>query len=297
MPIQFDNFDQQKIDRLKNHLVAMAGKEKAKHYEIFVDALKAVPKTDEPNDFDGYEDYMTPDTEQIKIIIYNSSLSPRNDQYVFLLKARNREEATNLGLNGTPVKTFSRNTLSEWREKQEIKDAQLIEIRDLKAENSDLRKDIAELEKENEQFASAIMTAKENGNKIGGVHWGDVLSHAFEGLVRRNTHLIAQIPGASDLAGLIEKDNTKTPEIEQENKEVSFKKKEIIQAEPALTPQEKEFISLFHELHKHFTPQEIIQIIELLDEMSKDKTMLADVLEYITEDEGGEENETEKTEK
>lgn len=296
MPIQFDNFDQQKIDRLKNHLVAMAGKGQAKLYEIFVDSLKAVPKTDEPNDFDGYEDYMTPDTEQIKIIIYQSSLSPRNDQYVFILKARNREEATNLALSSLPSRSFSRNSLTEWRDIQEKKSAEAMEIANLKKTISELRQENEELEAENEQLASAVLAAKENGNKLGGVHIGDIVSVALEGLVRRNTHIIAKIPGATELAGLIEKDNTKTPELAQENKEVSFKKKETIISEPVLTQQEKEFIGLFHELHKLFSPEEILQIIEVLDAMSKDKSMLADVLEYLNGEESEEENEkTEKT--
>lgn len=297
MPIQFDNFDQQKIDRLKNHLVAMAGKGQAKLYEIFVDTLKAVPKTDEPNDFDGYEDYMTPDTEQIKIIIYTSSLSPRNDQYVFILKARNREEATSLALSGLPAKTYTRNSLSEWRDIQEKKSAEAMEIANLKRTISDLNKENAELEEENEQLAAAVLAAKENGNKLGGVHIGDIVSVALEGLVRRNTHIIAKIPGASELAGLIEKDNTKTPELSQENKEVSFKKKEIITSEPVLSQQEKEFISLFHELQKLFSPEEITQIIEVLDAMSKDKAMLPDVLEYLSGEENQEENENAQTEK
>src|ERR1035437_5436296 len=207
MPIQFDNFDQQKIDRLKNHLVAMAAKNNAKQYEIFVDALKAVPKTDEPSEFDGYEDYMTPDTEQIKIIIYNTAASPRNDQYVFLLKARNREEATSLGLNGMPVKTFSRNSASEWRETQERKTAESLEILSLKKQNAELLRELAESEEYADQLAAAVEAAKENGNKIGGVHWGEVVSVALEGLVRRNTHIIAQFPAAAGLAGIIEKDN------------------------------------------------------------------------------------------
>lgn len=296
MPIQFDNFDQQKVDRLKNHLVAMAGKGKAKHYEIFVDALRAVPKTDEPSEFDGYEDYMTPDTEQIKICIYNTALSPRNDQYVFVVKARNRDEATHLGLSGTPAKSFSRNSMSEWRENMERKDAQSMEISTLKKENAELRRELAESEEYADQLAAAVEAAKANGNKIGGVHIGEVLSVALEGLVRRNTHLIAQIPAVSGLAGLIEKDNNKTAELPQENKEVSFKKKEAVFSEPALTQQEKEFISLFQELQKLFTPDEITQIIELLDEMSKDKSMLVDVLEYISGEESEEANQTtEKT--
>ena len=282
MPIQFDNFDQQKIDRLKNHLVAMAAKNNAKQYEIFVDALKAVPKTDEPSEFDGYEDYMTPDTEQIKIIIYNTAASPRNDQYVFLLKARNREEATSLGLNGMPVKTFSRNSASEWRETQERKTAESLEILSLKKQNAELLRELAESEEYADQLAAAVEAAKENGNKIGGVHWGEVVSVALEGLVRRNTHIIAQFPAAAGLAGIIEKDN-KHIEAPQENAEVSFKKKEDVVNEPALSAAEKKFLELFHELQKFFDESEIGQVIEILDALSKDKTQLQPVLELVQE--------------
>lgn len=282
MPIQFDNFDQQKIDRLKNHLVAMAAKNHAKHYEIFVDALKAVPKTDEPSEFEGYEDYMTPDTEQIKIVIYNTAASPRNDQYVFLLKARNREEATNLGLSGMPIKTFSRNSASEWRETQERKTAEAMEILALKKENSELRKELEESEEYADTLAAAVEDAKENANKIGGVHLGDVLSVALEGLVRRNTHIIAQIPAAAGLAGLIEKDNNK-PVAPQEAAEVSFKKKDTATSLPALSAEEREFVNLFHELQKHFDENEIGQVMEILDAFSKDKTQLQPVLQLIQE--------------
>ena len=146
MPIQFDNFDQNKIDRLKNHLTAMAEKDKAKFYEIFVDTLKAVPKTDEVSDFESYEDYMNADTEQIKLIIYNSALSPRNDQFVFLVKARNREEAMNLGLSGMPIKKFSRNNVNEWREENKFKGEQYQENLRLKRELNEYRKELEEKE-------------------------------------------------------------------------------------------------------------------------------------------------------
>lgn len=295
MPIQFDNFDQQKVDRLKNHLVAMAEKGKAKYYEIFVDGLKAVTKTDEPSEFDGYEDYMTIDTEQIRIIIYNSSSSPRNDQYVFMVKARNRDEAHNIGLNGFQVKAVSKNSLSEWRQKQEIKTAEQLEITALKKENAELRHELQESEEYADQLAAAVEVAKANGNKIGGVHWGDVVSVALEGLVRRNTHLIAQIPAVSGLAGLIEKDNNRTETETPENAEVSFKKKEVSPASsnnaPALTEQEQAFVNLMRELEKLFTEDEMGQVMSILDALSKDKSQLQPVAELLCE---GEEEEQEE---
>ena len=96
MPITHDNYDQLKIDKLKHYLEDMTAKGHAKPYEIFVDSLKVVPKTEDPKEFDNYEYYMNDDTEKIRIQIYNSNLSPRNDQYCFYVKQHKQDK----GLNG-----------------------------------------------------------------------------------------------------------------------------------------------------------------------------------------------------
>ncbi len=310
MPIQFDNYTPNKIENLKNHLVAMAAKGNAKQFEIFVDALKAVPRTDEPDQFDGYEDYMTPDTEQLRILIYNTNLSPRNDQYVFVLKAHNREEANNLGLQGFPNKTFSKTSLSGWRERQvhQSIEGKNFEIAQLKKEISELKNEVTAAEEQNEtlklelnEARAEIAVAKQNGNKIGGIHIGDIASVALEGLIRRNTKFIAQIPGASELAGLIEKDNKRDPNenTQQADTEVSFKKKsensetKETPAENTLTEREKHFIGLLKVLEKVFSEEELSKIMSVLEYFAKDKAFLLEVLNEI---EGIEDEETEETE-
>ena len=306
MPIQFDNYAPTKIENLKNYLVSMAAKGNAKFYEIFVDSLKAVPKTDEPNHFDNYEDYMTQESEQIRIVIYNSNLSPRNDQYVFIIKARSRDEANNMGLQGFAVKSFSKNSLSGWRDRQvhqsiETKD---FEITQLKKEISELKKEVTQAEEDYEALQqelneanAQIEIAKKNSNKLGGVHFGDIASVALEGLIRRNTHIIAKIPGGSGLAGLIEKDNNRdgSENFQQEDTEVSFKKKnqstetkkETV-SEPVLTENEKRFIAIMKELEKHFSEEEMSQIMMVLDYFSKNRDFLEEVIAEISEDESQE---------
>ncbi|MBX3164687.1 MAG: hypothetical protein KF900_09405 [Bacteroidetes bacterium] len=297
MPIQFDNFDQQKIDRLKNHLVSMAQKGKAKHYEIFVDNLKAVPKTDEPNDFDAYEDYMNADTEQIRILIYNSSASPRNDQYVFMLKARNRTEANNIGLNGfETTKPHSKTSLNDWREEKNKQSAEQRQIAVLLSENEELREELEERENEIEEYRAAIKEAKANGNKIGGIHLGDVLSLALEGLVKRNTHLLAKLPATAGLAGLIEQEN-KTDT--NENAEVSFSKKDNstlsdTAAAPALSEEEQTFIRLMRELEKLYSEEEMSAVMELLDFLSKDKTQLQILIDFLSQEDESEDEQEEQ---
>lgn len=282
MPIQFDNFDQQKLDRLKNHLVSMAAKRTAKFYEIFVDTLKAVPKTDEPNEFEGYEDYMTPDSEQIKIVIYNSGSSPRNDQYVFVLNAKNREEALLQGLSGMPNKSLSRTSMMDLKERFDKNAVNIMEIQKLRKEIEMLNDELDEKDEEIEQLNEVIEVAKANGNKIAGINISDIVSVALESMVRRNTHLLAQIPAAQGLAGLIDKDtqrmNNPTPQIETE---ATFKKKDPTQS-PALSEQEKEFVNFFHNLQQHFSPEEFSQAMSILECLSRNKAHIQTVLDLIS---------------
>lgn len=282
MPIQIDVFSQQKVDRLKNHLEAMAEKGKAKFYEIFVDAMQAVPKTDEPKEFEAYEDYITPDTNTMKILIYSSGASPRNEKYMFSMKAKTQEEALDMSLNGIGFKSYTTKELDQLRVQRERKVNEQIEIHDLKKEIKELNHELDEKEQYIEKLEAGIEKAKANGNKIGGVHIGEIVSVALEGMVRRNTHLIAQVPALEGLAGIINKDNEKPPALNQPDAEVSFQKKS--EAAPALSEQEKEFLALFKEIQRHFSEAEIGQIIEMLEALSKDKTKISPVLELLQGD-------------
>jgi hypothetical protein len=282
MPIQFDKFEQSKVDRLKSHLVTMAAKGQAKPYEIFVDSLKAIPKTDEPSEFEGYEDYLTPDSSQIKIVIYNSAVSPRNDQFVFLLKAKDREEATQIGLSGFTSDSFSVGKINEWRQDKAKKSAEQMEIQNLKRQIAELEELIEEKDEQLEQFSDAIVDAKRNGNKIGGIDIGEAFSVALEGLVRRNTELLAKVPMMEGLAGIIEEDNKRVKDKKQEttsDAEVNFKKKESQASN--LSQDEKVFIDFFKELRSHFTENEMGLVFEILENLSKDKEQLQTVVELL----------------
>src|SRR5258708_12761587 len=83
MSVPQQKFDEFKIDKLKHYLEDMAGKGQPRLYEIFVDGLKVVPKTEDTGQFDNYEQYMDEDTEKVRILVYNSNLSPLNHQFFF----------------------------------------------------------------------------------------------------------------------------------------------------------------------------------------------------------------------
>ena len=293
MPIQFDNFDQNKIDRLKSHLANMAEKNKAKFFEIYVDNLKAVPKTDEMSDFDAYEDYINVDTEQIKIIIYNSALSPRNDQYVFLLKAKTREDAQTIGLSGVPLPKYSQTSISAWREKQHHKDEQQQEIQRLKREINDLKSEREDLYHKIEELETDIIKVKKNTNVIGGLHMGDILSVAVEGFVNRNKESISKNPLLAGLAGLAKSSTTSTDTSKEEETEVNFQKVENQPAQ-ALTQEDAMLLELIKRIRSHFSEHEFDSLMEITDIVSKDKSLLDELLAFVNEQEQEEQQKEEE---
>lgn len=283
MPIQFDKFDQQKVDRIKTHLEAQASKGNAKFFEIYVDSLKAVQKTDEPKEFDGYEDYMTAETNQIKIVIYNSGSSPRNDQYVFSLRAKSPQEALENALDGIALSSLTKSELIELKEKREAQLAESQEIQRLHDEIDGLLAEREEREKYISQMEKGLEIAKDNGNKIGGVKIGDILSDALEGLVRRNTSFISQIPGLDGVAALIEKDTEEKQNSGSDTQqgEATFKKKNPTQDSYGLSEQEKQFLELYKQIQKYFSEEELNQVIEIIDRLTRAKDKILVVLELL----------------
>jgi len=88
---------------------AMAAKDKAKHYEIFVDAFESSSKKQMSRNL--FSDVvtkigMTTDTEQVKIIIYNSAASPRNDRGMCFWWKEKQRGSNELGIERNACKVF-----------------------------------------------------------------------------------------------------------------------------------------------------------------------------------------------
>lgn len=288
MPIQFDKFDQQKVDRLRTHLEAQAEKGQSKYYEVFVDGLKAIQKTDDPREFDSYENYMTADTNEIRIVIYNSGVSPRNDQYVFSRKARNPQEALEIGLDGVSFKMLTKQDLYELKSNREKQLAESQRIQALNAEIADLKTKQEEQALYVSELEGAVERAKANGNKIGRINIGDAIMLGLEGFVRNNTKLIARVPALEGIALAIEQDNEERSRSQQAEKNVSQQEateatftKKTSSNDVVLSEDETHFLSLFRELQKKFTEQELFNVIEILDRLSQDKTILDEMLELL----------------
>jgi len=272
MPVTNENFDQLRIDKLKYFLENMAAKGQAKPYEIFVDNLKVVPKTEDPKDFESYEYYMNEDTEKIRILIYNSNLSPRNDQYSFFVQ-KNRQDKNLNGLG--EIDNIIQEKLSA-RDKE-------YELNAIKEDLDKTKKLLEESEEYAEQLESELEEVKTNKYKLGNINMGELASIALEGIVRRNPQFISKLPGGETLAGIIEQDN-----MEKQNKqhtvavpegEASFQKRTVVADEQS--EDQKRYAAYLSHLEQVFNEQQLADVMQIIQKLAELPTQVEPVKQLL----------------
>lgn len=271
MPITNDVYDQFKIDKLKHFLEAQAEKGQAKSFEIFVDNLKAVARTEDLKEFDSYELYMNENTEKVRILIYNSSLSPRNDQYCFTVQ-RTKVEKPLHGLG--EIEGIIQEKLAA-RDREH-------ELSKLREDLEAAKQELEELEEYAEELEKEIQYLKENKFKLGSLNIGELTSVAFESMVRRNVPTLAKLFGGDALAGIIEPDNREKEKTQSSTapgaeSQASFKK----ETEPEVTEDDKRDMDYLRKLRKNFNQEQAQGFNTVLGVMVENPPVIASLLQFL----------------
>jgi hypothetical protein len=273
MPVTTEQYDQLKIDKLRHFLEAQAEKGLAKPFEIFVDNLKVVAKTDDPKEFDSYEFYMNEDTEKVRILIYNSNLSPRNDQYCFMVQRTIGGKSLNgLGEIENVV-----------QEKLAARDREY-EMNRLKEELETAKEDLAETEEECDRLLKEIENLKANKFKLNGADIPAFVGSVLESMARRNPQALAKLPfGGEALAGFIQQDN-KDLESRSLNQQpaaepaVSFQK----ETTPEITEDEKRTLAFLKSFEKNLNGEQAQMFNLVLQAMVNEPSIIPTIHDLIT---------------
>ncbi len=283
MAITSETYDQLKIDKLKLYLQSQADRGAARYYEIYVDNLKAVHKTNDIQEFDSYEDYMTEDTDRIRILVYSTNAtSPRNDQYVYRMKKPEEQKMViqTPALSGIEIESRMEEKLQTHRERWEH-EALIKELEQTKQQ-------LKESEEYAEKLAAELNVFRSKKMHWGNVNLGELASVVVEGIVRRNPQMVAKLPGGETLAGIIEEDNKEranpTTAINDGTK-VSFKMKD--ENEPTkvmLTEEEIGYLNFMKGISENFEDEEIIILTQVINKLEEDTTQLKPVAELLNID-------------
>ena len=264
MPVTNDNYDQLKIDKLRHFLEEMAGRGHARPYEIFVDNLKVVPKTEDPKDFDNYEYYMNEDTEKIRILIYNSAATPRNDQYSFYVQKNKTDNQSSNGLG--EIETIVQEKLSA-RDKE-------YELNQLKKELEETKQQLEEAEDYADQLEQQLAEAKTNKYKLGKLDLVELGGVVLENLAIKNSLALEKI----GLSGLIAT-NKSTEETKIEETQASFQKKS--ETNNDLKPEYLQYIPVLQNLDQAFEKQDLEIVMQILQKFAEEPSHLKTVAELL----------------
>lgn len=265
-------YDPVKVGKIKHLLFNFQQKGSPRSFEVFVDEMKVVDRSDNPEDFDTYLDFMDEDTKYIRFIIYSNPNSPRNEQYYFEMNPSSPKSFSN-ELSGFELETKMDEKISvernKWETEQRQKE-QAKEIEELKAKLTDAEQYIETLE-------NSVEDLKTNGTKAK-AGWGEIASVALEGIIRRNPQLLTAIPGGEALAGILSESPTQKAIEETSKSEVSFQPKT---EHTSTNAEDSERLYIVKMIQENFEPQELAKVWEILKELSENPDSIQPVLELL----------------
>lgn len=259
-------YDPVKVSKLAEVLRLHHEKGNAMDYEIILDGLKVVRRTNNPELFSLFENFISADTRLLEVVFYPGT-SNNNEKHLFTF-----QEEKEQGLSGIEIDNRIQEQVQKERKEWEY-DLLKTENKELKEEVEELEKDVERLEKENQNLVN-------NQSPLKGF-LGEFGSSFVESFVRRNPHIIKGIPGGEALAGLIENDNKLREETTDENAEVSFQPKNNNGSNASLTEDQQSAIAFVGQLKTQFTKEEFDQVLHILQALSDDKTRIVIVINML----------------
>jgi hypothetical protein len=209
-----EKFSQGKMDKLREYLKMYYDLGQPIEYEILVDGFKAVRRTGNPELFSLYENFVNSATKGIEVLFFTGT-SNNNDKHIFNFGEEAEKEK---GLSGLEVDT----RIQEGIEKEK----KSWEFEQIKERNKELEGEVKELETEVEKLETELTQIRSSESPLKGV-FGEIGSVLVESFIRRNPQILANLPGGTALAGIIEEDNKRLQKAEAKEPEpemqVSFR--------------------------------------------------------------------------
>ena len=266
-----------KLSQFKMWLHDMVDKGEGKYFEVYVDDVKVVPRTNKIESLDDHKVYLEDTTETVKVFIYNTENSNRYQQFTFFIEKKKAiENAVQVqtplqGLSGIELENRINQSLAQERERWQT-DLLKRDFETCKKELQDAEEYIDDLEKQLSHYKSKKL-------HLGDVNLGEVASIVLEGMVKRNPHWVAKLPGGDALAGLIAKEATENTTAEVIENEVMFKKKSA--SDDKVSDETKAQLELLKQLESHFDQKQLDKIMLILQSFAEEPKNIETVFELL----------------
>lgn len=266
--ISNEKYSPLRIQRIRNLLEAAAEKGNPRFFEIFVDDLKVVDKTNDVECFDDYKGFMDEDTRMLRIQIYTTTdTSPRNDKFIFSLteppKEHKKEE-----LSGLEVETRINAAIERERTRSENLMLQK-ELEDTKEKLDSSEEYITTLEHQLDALKDNYQSLQKKKTSLSEMNAGAMLGHATEYIVKNYPGITKKIPVLSTLSGFMTGSETDLAALGNipdtaEGKASFTAKGEANETPTGLDERTLQKLSLFTDMEAAFTNEQMNKMLEII---------------------------------
>lgn len=271
-----------KLAQFKMWLHDMADKNEGKYFEVYVDDVKIVPRTNRVDAIDDHKVYLDDGTETVKVFTYNTENSNRYQQFTFFLEKKKPMEqmihnsaAATQGLSGIELE----NKINERLNQSLMQERERWQTDLLKRDYETCKKQLNEAEEYIDELEDQLNKLKGKKLHWGDVNLGDVASVIVEGMVKRNPHWVAKLLGGDALAGLIAKESNGQAESTEPETEMVIRKKSASESE--LSEEMKAQLGFLKQLESHFSQEQLDKIMQILQAFAEEPKQIETVYELL----------------
>lgn len=270
-----------KLSQFKMWLRDMDEKSNKLWFEVYVDDIKVVPITDRIDSLDDHKIYLDEDSNTVKVFTYNTERSNRYTQYTFTIEKKKKEgsaiavSSEQHGLSGLELE----NKINDRVAQHLIQERERWTNEQMKRDYEELKKKLQDADEYIDELQTELVKYKSKKMLWGDVNLGEVASVIVEGMVKRNPHWVAKLPGGDALAGLIAKEATENGTAEVIENEVVIKKK--TPTDERLSDEAKTQIAFLAQLEEKFDQVQLDKIMMILQFFVQHPASIETVFELL----------------
>lgn len=285
MSIVKEKYSTGRINLLYQMLLNDKGQGNPRDYDIKVDELKVVQRTDDPERFFSHEEFVQPETGCITINIYDGNSRRCTKYQLYFGDAQpNSNVATLSGIEKT-IKEKIGTERKQWEYEQMKKEKETLENKLAESEEyaETLQERLGQVQQEFEEFKKKKVGLAEMST-------GKMLGFATDYLVKNHPSLTQKLPILSGLSGLLTGEETPVDGLVGTNgKETSpdmaasFSKK-AEQAEPQYDATTRNKLAFFQQMEEAFTEEQLEKVVTIIQELGAKTELLDTVFELLRGD-------------
>ncbi|MCC7302786.1 MAG: hypothetical protein IT233_09100 [Bacteroidia bacterium] len=254
-----NTYEPSRLETIKRVLENEQRRGSPRFYEIWVDGVKVVEKTDNPEEFSKYEEFIFADTQKVTVNLFTSSQTSSHivsrHHFTFGEEEKSSRDESLRGFGLGEIEARINEKVSLERERWDCEQVK----KDLGSTKDKLR----EAEEYIGQLQDVIDETKKKLTDANGM--GEIAS-VIKDLAL--PHLLGKKPEEKTLSG-----------NEKPKEEASFKMKSS--EEEALPEADKAFMEFGRKLRETFNRDEFDMVLLVIDEFMKDKTNIKPVTELL----------------